>query len=413
MEYDRASDLQSWLFEDEQDFSLGAKATSYLPSATLDTNHDNANFELPDWMESRENLGLANVKLFDDVAFTQNLENDVSQSLDMVGILDDDYCTSIKPEDMLVPLSELQPQKSTPQGLSANPSSSTLPPPKIIICMKRVAVCSPITNNDSFQGQSLDFSTAQSSSVPNIDITPNMQLAPPHEIGNCDADGLINEMVQMIGKEGKLEEFNNISSSLDTSMYESDMEDLLLQLESSNSKLKMPEVSSLCSEPVSPISVPSPVPSAGSLSPSQATCSFFSSHMSTDSNDKISSAHSPAYISDFSEKEYQSEVLAHSLSPRKRKSSSLRSTPYPENRRERKKEQNKQAALRYRQKKKQEEEEFMSKIEAEEERQKQLKAKYSNLKQELTYLKKIMREVFIAKGVISEEAFKKNKTKGT
>merc|ERR1712179_527827 len=92
----------------------------------------------------------------------------------------------------------------------------------------------------------------------------------------------------------------------------------------------------------------------------------------------------------------QDELHSYSRSTNKAKSSrrsyGARSTPYPETRKERKKEQNKQAALRYRQKKKQEEDDVLSLL---------------RNKQEMTYLKKIMREVFIAKGVLSADLFKK------
>ena len=105
------------------------------------------------------------------------------------------------------------------------------------------------------------------------------------------------------------------------------------------------------------------------------------------------------------------ETHSYSRSQRKAKSSrrtaGARKAPYPEDRKERKKEQNKQAALRYRQKKKQEEDHIQDKIDAEEERQRKLQSKYSGLKQELKYLKKMMREMFLARGLLTEEALKK------
>ncbi|KAK8733602.1 hypothetical protein OTU49_006385 [Cherax quadricarinatus] len=411
MEYDRMSGLDSWLTESEQDFSLGAKATSYLPSATLDPSCNNANFELPDWMESREHLGLSNVKLF-DVSFSQNFENDISQDHETVGIMDD-YSTAIKPEDMLVPLSELLPQTSTPQGLSANLISLTSSSPKLIICMKKVAVRVPTRKpEDCSQSEVTVSSTALSSCIPNINGSQNVQLSNTVAADSiCDADDLINEVVQMIGNEMDGNEFTTMNTSLDSSMDEADMDDLLSQLESSNADLDLSDFNSLGSEPASPVPIPSPVPSAGSLSPEQSVNdSLFLSFLSPDHNDKNSRANSPLHSEgELNENCIQSEVHSYSRSPRKSKASrkAPKSSPYLEDRRERKKEQNKQAALRYRQKKKQEDDELMSQIKAEEERQQQLKVKYSNIKQELIYLKKIMREVFIAKGILSEDSLKR------
>lgn len=50
---------------------------------------------------------------------------------------------------------------------------------------------------------------------------------------------------------------------------------------------------------------------------------------------------------------------------------------------------------------------MMALVRKEEERQQKLKSTYSGLKQELSYLKKIMREMFIARGTLTEEALKK------
>ena len=70
-------------------------------------------------------------------------------------------------------------------------------------------------------------------------------------------------------------------------------------------------------------------------------------------------------------------------------------------------EQNKKAATRYRAKKKREEMEAMTKLREEEKKHDELTEKYKGLKQEVKLLKKIMRDLFIARGVISADAFKK------
>nr|AOP12929.1 activating transcription factor 4 [Procambarus clarkii] len=430
MEYSRMASLASWPLECDQDFSLGAKATSYLPTAALDPSCDDAIFALPDWMESRENLGLANIKLFDDVAFSQNLENDISfQDLDVAGNVDDyNFSTLIKPEDMLikpedmfikpedmlVPLSELPPQTSTQEGLSINPKSLTSTTPKIIIRMKKVAVCTPTINtNDYLHLPCKVLPTSQSSYIPSTNNSQHMQSTSPLNAATsiCDAEDLINEVVQMMENKTDSNGFITMNTSLDSSMVEADMDDLLSQLESGSTDLECSDVSSWGSEPASPVSIPSPVPSTGSLTPERSCNDSLFHSLSSPKCNKNTQRSSPSHSEENFVEWIQTDEHSCSSSPRKskvsRKTSSLRSIPYPENRRERKKEQNKQAALKYRQKKKQEDDELMSQIKAEEDRQKLLKAKYSNLKQELTYLKKIMREVFIAKGVLSEDAFKK------
>ncbi|XP_071521213.1 uncharacterized protein crc [Panulirus ornatus] len=509
MEYNWMSDLLAWPSKGEQDFSLGAKTTSYQPPATeSNVIPEEACFELPDWMESRENLGLTNIKLFDDIAFSQNIETNTSfHDVDVDTSVNDEYSTTIKPEDMFVPLSELKPQIVEQKDLPATPSA-TSSPQKIIICTKRVTVPAPASNgnNSSSHGEYQSLSIGQSFPQPNKNLVQNVEVVTPLDAstGICDADNLINEVVQKIGNEA-------------------DMEDLLSQLETSCSQVEFSDVSSWGSEPASPVSFPSPVPSAGSLSPTQSvteslfhslllfsdeknnvpakspsligvgdpaekcstsevhsfshslqkgkSCtvttphtlhsedggackrkqdeqstlqstkkkkweddellsvpspvpsagslspsqsmndSFFHSLLSPGENKDVPAESSTSSVGDSAEEWSHSEVHSYSRLPRKSKSSrkvsSARSVPYPEDRRARKKEQNKQAALRYRQKKKQEDDDLLSKIKTEEEKQKQLKARYSNLKQELTYLKKIMREVFIAKGILSEESFKK------
>jgi len=72
----------------------------------------------------------------------------------------------------------------------------------------------------------------------------------------------------------------------------------------------------------------------------------------------------------------------------------------------RKKEQNKQAATRYRQKKKQEEELIMATLAQEETTHKSLRKELNNVKQELHFMKKLMRKALIAKGIMSADMFR-------
>ncbi|XP_042872359.1 cyclic AMP-dependent transcription factor ATF-4-like isoform X2 [Penaeus japonicus] len=428
MEYN-VNGIAEWLFEAEQDFTFGAKAASCLHPATIQdaAKSSSSNF---DWMETRDNLGLTNIDLFEDVMLPNDFKGlpSTTQSL-AYGMEEEDYSNTIKPEDMLVPLSELQPQENPPQRISTVPVPE---PPKVTINVKKVIIPTMAMKNN----------TIANFSVPQATTSAQMNLAVPsqktqfvqpdnQDSSLAEADDLLNEWIKIVGKEPHLEE-------LDSSMVE-DFQELLSQLETGDSQLDTSDVSSWGSEPASPVSLPSPVPSCGSVSPAQSNSdsSFLNIYSPKSEKSGASpyaasevawspgeasfgvpsspltidkSALSPADVTPVTEADWsRSELHSYSRSPSKRKSrkASARAAPYPENKRERKKEQNKQAALRYRQKKKQEDDEIMTQIAAEEERQKQLQEKYKNLKQELTCMKKIMREVFIAKGVISADAFKK------
>lgn len=344
---------------------------------------------------------------------------------------------AINSNDVLVPHSKSQPAvQSTSQGLGTNPLSSSTVPPKIIVSRKVVVPKRSIIKckGPACQSQVLSVlsKAAANANVQSVELVPyEAPAAAANDASTFDADSLINEAVEMI--RNKTQEDYAMNSCLDTSMFEGEMEDLLSQLETIKySQLEASDVSSWSSEPVSPASLPSPVPSAGSLSPQPCGDYLYpSSIQSSDGNEKNTSAilspssvrddymtpiNSPAEsVEDSCDEGCQSIVHSYSRTPGKikgkasRKAASSRGATTRETKRERKKEQNKQAALRYRHKKKLEDNELQAQIDAEEERQQQLKAKYSNLKQELTYLKKIMREVFIAKGVVSADAFKKKK----
>jgi len=504
MEYSM-SGMPEWLSEADEDFTFGAKATSCLHSAATQdaASPSSAAFELPEWMETRDNLGLTNIGLFEDVMLTKDFE-DFPLALQDGDVIKDeeDFSATIKPEDMLVPPFNFQPQAQSPQGQSTKPVVVVTEPPKITINVKRVKVPSAATTKSNtgpnssvpqlysgmpsaaaIHSQEIvnvvpsyqDTSTIHSQEIVNVvpsyqdtstihsqeivNALPSHQDTPP-----IDANDLFNELMDMVGTEPKLEGLSDLDSS---------MVDFLSHLESSNSQLDDSDVSSWGSEPGSPAVLPSPVPSCGSLSPPQSATDLLNTFYSPVPEEKVVSpyytsqvawspgqtafvgpaspliisnkdapspadraapspadraapspadraAQSPAdraapspadRASDFEADWDQSELHSYSRSPGKNKSrkSNGRVAPYPADKRERKKEQNKQAALRYRHKKKQEDDTIMAQIKAEEERQEKLQAKYDNLKQELACMKKIMREVFIAKGVVSADAFKKKK----
>ncbi|XP_047485437.1 uncharacterized protein LOC125036675 [Penaeus chinensis] len=433
MEYN-ANGIAEWLFEAEQDFTFGAKAATCLHPATIQNAATSSSpFELPDWMETRDNLGLTNDGLFEDVMLPNNFKELPSTTTQVLayGMEEEDYSNTIKPEDMLVPLSELQPQESTAQRISVPVSE----PPKITINVKKVIVL-PTSAMKNKTVTNFNIPKASSNVQMNPAVPPQKtQLAQPdnQDSSLAEADDLLDEWMKIVGNEPHLEE-------LDSSVVE-DFQDLLSQLETPDSQLDASDVSSWGSEPASPVSLPSPVPSCGSVSPAQSNNDVSFLNIYSPKSEKSGAGASPYAVSDvtwspseasfgvppspltidktalspadatpFVEEDWnRSELHSYSRSPTKRKSrkASARVAPYPENKRERKKEQNKQAALRYRQKKKQEDDEIMVQITAEEERQKELQAKYKNLKQELTCMKKILREVFIATGVVSADAFKK------
>lgn len=432
MEYN-ASEMAEWLFEADQDFTFGAKAASCPHPATAENvaTSSSSTFELPDWMETRDNLGLANIDPFEDMMLSNNFGQLSSSSHALASSMEEeDYSLTIRPEDMLVPLSELQPQAESPQEFSVTPK---VEPPKITINVKRVIVPTVAMKNIAVGNAGtahLNSVQTETAALPSHWNQPSQ----PSTEESYEADDLLDELVKMVENEPKLDGF-------DSSMLEDNMQDLLSQLETPDSQLDPSDVSSWGSEPASPVSLPSPVPSCGSLSPPQSNSDSSFHILYSPKVDKASAspytmsevAWSPGETSfgvpaspvtidssvlsqadDASNTDSDwnnSEIHSYSRSSSKKRSrrSNVRVGPYPENKRERKKEQNKQAALRYRQKKKQEDDVMLAKIAAEEERKKELQAKYNNLKQELACMKKIMREVFIAKGVISADAFKKKK----
>lgn len=454
---------------ERSDFSYGAKTTASLPPATK-TN--NVTFDLPNWMETSDFLGLdANSDVWNNMFVSSSgINPGVTQqwetlaTTDAIVDLDNKEILNIQPEDMLVPLSELQPKTTTittnMQAIQQPPLANQTTPvesQKIVICVRKVSVptnkqrnptpyivVSPPKQNVVSQHVVPQYNSELSIVAPKATVAVT-------QVGSSQSDQLLDELMQMIGSDVKPEELK--------------LEDLTETLEAFDNNTFVDEMysetksRSYTSELNFCHALPSPVPSVGSLSPCYSEKGFLSPPQSVafvdmslsprpcstvDTLDILSppasvrselnvmspapsvseiSVGSPAALSihnnsfedsdsqDSSFNVSQDELHSYSRSTNKSKSSrrshGARSTPYPESRRERKKEQNKQAALRYRQKKKQEEDDAQNLLKREEDKQKELKEKFSNIKQEMTYLKKIMREVFIAKGVLSADSFKK------
>jgi len=476
------------------DFTYGAKTTSSLIPTT---SNNNVSFDLSQWVETPDLLGLdANTdwsSMFSSSGSSPCISQQVQESTDAVIDLNNKDILDIQPEDMLVPLSQLQPVVSTTTLLEALPQPPVViqpvpvEPKKIVICVRRVSL--PNTKEDNSTPYIVISTPKQNiasqqvvpqcsskfsivapkaaaanpveSSKSNIFDVPAHQVVPqnadnliPYKQEN-HSDQLLDELMQMIGSDIKPEDLqlDELTESLEA--FNSDAFDSNAFVDGTYSETKS---NTLASESGYCLALPSPVPSVGSLSPCQSENGFLSpprsvafvdmssmspqpcntvdtldilsppasvrselnvlspapsvSEMSIGS--PISSTNDNSFDTDSQDSSFnvgQDELHSYSRSTNKAKSSrrsyGARSTPYPETRKERKKEQNKQAALRYRQKKKQEEDDVLSLLRNEEERQKELKEKCSNIKQEMTYLKKIMREVFIAKGVLSADLFKK------
>jgi len=460
---------------ERSDFSYGAKTTTSLASAT---NSNNATFDLPNWMETTDFLGLdANSDMWNTMFNSSSGINPiVSQQwetmapTDAIVDLDNKDILNIQPEDMLVPLSDLQPKTihintssnitTDMQAIQQQPLVNQTPVEnqKIVICVRKVSV----PNNKERSPAPTPYIVVSSpkQNVVSQQVVPQysseLSIMTPkavemNQVGSSQSDQLLDELMQMIGSDVKPEDLKleDLTETLEAFDNDAFVDGTYSEIKSSSYSSELNYCHAL----------PSPVPSVGSLSPCHSDRGFLSPPQTVafvdmslsprpcttvDPLDILSppasvrselnvmspapsvseiSFGSPAFSthndnsedSDSQDSSFnvsQDELHSYSRSTNKSKSSrrsnGSRSTPYPESRRERKKEQNKQAALRYRQKKKQEEEDAHNLLKREEEKQKELKEKYSNIKQEMTYLKKIMREVFIAKGVLSADSLKKS-----
>jgi len=471
------------------DFTYGAKTTTSLPPTT---STNNVTVDLPNWVETPDFLGLdANADLWNSMFVTSsgintNVSQQAQESTDVVIDLNNKDILNIRPEDMLVPLSQLQPKKPTTTMLQAIPQPSLasqqtpVEPKKIVICVRKVSlpnakesnpapyiVVSPpkqnVTSQQVFPQYGSELSVVAPKAIALGATAGNQVMSPQHVVPQGVqslipnkqqdnlSDQLLDELMQMIDSNVKPEDLQLQDLTETLEAFDSDA-----FVEGSYSDTKsityasdhgchalhspVPSVGSLspchseknflspphsvafvdmssqspqhCST-VDTLSILSPPPSVPSevnvMSPAPSVSEFgvgspsFSNHdTSFDASDSQDSSF------DVSQDELHSYSRSSNKSKSSRRSNGARSTPYPESRRERKKEQNKQAALRYRQKKKQEEDDVLNLLRKEEEKQKELKEKYSNIKQEMTYLKKIMREVFIAKGVLSADSFNKS-----
>jgi len=451
---------------ERSDFSYGAKTTTSLASAT---NTNNATtFDLPNWMETTDFLGLdANSDMWNNMFNSSpGINSSVSQQwetmapTDAIVDLDNKDILNIQPEDMLVPLSELQPKTTNittdMQAIQQQPLVNQATPvqnQKIVICVRKVSV----PNNKEKSPAPYIVVSPPKQNVVSQQVVPQYSselslMAPKsvemNQVGSSQSDQLLDELMQMIGSDVRPEDLKleDLTETLES--FESFVDGTCTEIKSNSYGSELNYCHAL----------PSPVPSVGSLSPCHSDRGFLSPPQTVafvdmslsprpcttvDTLDILSppasvrselnvlspapsvseiSVGSPALSthndvdedSDSQDSSFnvsQDALHSYSRSTNKSKSSrrsnGSRSTPYPESRRERKKEQNKQAALRYRQKKKQEEEDAHNLLKREEERQKELKEKFSNIKQEMTYLKKIMKEVFIAKGVLSADSFNK------
>jgi len=428
-----------WAPEGKQNFTFGAKTSSCLPSAYSQDVLASAGFDLLSEWDQSGLVGLGDhVELVDGAALCTETFEEASMQQNFFNAHmeadDADLLRTMKTEDMMIPLSEMvdeevilpkipntgnddfcfvsQPAATSLPIVIQPPTPATSPPPK----RKKITITVRTVKKPCLAPVPIKI---EKRSPPPIQVQPlDSQLTHLSE-----TDVLLDELVRMVEKEEGSYDFLNI----DSSMVEENMNDLLAQLEDPTktqqlavkTENNMQCVNYLITPPAAHMTSQqaSPYHSDESCYPTDLESAASSPRSTVDTSVIDSVVTSPAsvidqYISSSEETlddpEYSAEschTYTRKRAPRGRRANAGK--PYPEGRKERKKEQNKQAALRYRQKKKQEEDDFMGKIRAEEDRKKELTKQYNNIKQELSCMKKIMREVFIAKGLISPEAFKK------
>lgn len=369
----------AWSRSLDQDFQYGAKAESYLSHTSTSLSREWVKNEVDnEWLDSYDCLG-GNFDPFEDVLLPEGI--------------------SIDPDEMFKQFEDVKPIEfsdlPTGQGLSANlflNSESHFPtnlrteapsqapsfliddesskkqnklnknPSKILINLKKVKIIQQTnTPQDAKANSSSEIFTADDClNVINegtVIKDPDMTLKDFLKVG-C-ADDILDELMEIIPHtEGS--QINQISS------YICD--------ESDSSGSESPSCSSVDSSTFSPGFI--------NLSDDNTDCNSID-------EDALFSLSMP---STSTRRSYRSITKAKLTTQEKR---------------HKKMEQNKKAATRYRAKKKKEEMEAMAKLREEESRHNQLTEKYKGLKQEVKLLKKIMRDLFIARGVVSADAFKK------
>ncbi|KAK8391783.1 hypothetical protein O3P69_017427 [Scylla paramamosain] len=298
------------MLESEEDFPLGAKTTSFLPPATATNAAANttttATYDLPEWMEGREILGLSSM-----VDFPLSLQASTPQESTIFQLDNDNFSPVIKPEDMLVPLSELQPPH-TPAinhlGLTppATPPPALTPPatpprtltPPVSPPLVPVPLASPVSvasKTGATDHLKCSAAAIHSTTPPSLQSkTHESQVGAmtfggsqvEHQVSNvalvqpqtCDAEDLIDEIVQMISSNSSSGGFQSLENlSFDASTMEASMEDLLSQLEASDSVTRSVDSEPSSSSSLSPdffSSVPAPSPQPESSLPASLSVSL-------------------------------------------------------------------------------------------------------------------------------------------
>jgi len=269
---------------ERSDFSYGAKTTTSLASAT---NTNNATtFDLPNWMETTDFLGLdANSDMWNNM-FTSSpgINPSVSQPwetmapTDAIVDLDNKDILNIQPEDMLVPLSELQPKTTNittdMQAIQQQPLVNQATPvqnQKIVICVRKVSV----PNNKEKSPAPYIVVSPPKQNVVTQQVVPQYSselsvMAPKsvemNQVGSSQSDQLLDELMQMIGSDVRPEDLKleDLTETLES--FESFVDGTCTEIKSNSYGSELNYCHAL----------PSPVPSVGSLSPCHSDRGFLS-----------------------------------------------------------------------------------------------------------------------------------------
>jgi len=366
-----------WSTSPDQDFQYGAKAESYLSHTSASSSRKWVkNEDDNEWLDSYDCLG-GNFDPFEDVLLPDGLSIDPDE---MFNKLED--TKSIEFSDLTEGL-----------GLSANPflNSESHFPAKL----QTEAPSQPPT----FQNYDINCAKQIKLSKNPSKILINLKKVKVIQPGNTSQAVKANSSSELFTADDCLNAINDTTTIKDPDMTlkdflkvgcADDILDELMEIVPHTEGSHIDQLSSyICNDS----------DSSGSESPSSSSID--------------SSTFSPGPINfsdDNTDCNSIDEDVLYSLSVPSTSSRSYKSITKAklsaQEKRTKKMEQNKKAATRYRAKKKKEEMEALGKLRKEEKKHDELTEKYKGLKQEVKLLKKIMRDLFIARGVISADAFK-------
>lgn len=391
--------LGGWSEKTNQDFQYGAKTESFLSHASASPQHQDLVKDVKnEWLNNYDYLG-ESFNPFEDVLIPDGISIDPDemfkefenvQSIEFVdspkgsGLSANplpsgqDHFNPNTEVDAFIqsPVSFQHQATFEPQTFEIDNSKKQIKlkknPSRILINLKKVKVVHPTKTTHDVQ--------VVTSSKPN----------PSQEVFTTDdCLNVINETTKIKDPEMTLKDFLKVGCA-------DDILDELMEVVPQTEGRDIDQLTSyICNESDS---------SSGSESPSYSS-----------SDSTFSPTFSPEYINtsddnlDFStiDEDALFSLSMPSTSSRRSYKSISKAKLSIEEKKSKKMEQNKKAATRYRAKKKRQEMEVMEKLKVEEDRHNELTTKYKGLRQEVKLMKKIMRDLFIAQGIISADAFKK------